>query len=107
MFRAFEGCTNLNQNILIPNSVTEMFRAFEGCTNLNQSDIYIYSQNLNRIFSAFEGCKISNVHIPTSVPKSTSNVIYNCLVNGNTGITFPAANIFNDLPVDIEQWPPV
>ena len=104
---AFRNCSNLNQNILIPNSVTEMYRVFEGCINLNQSDIYIYSQNLNRIFSAFKGCKISNVHIPTSVPKSTSNSIYNCLVNGNTGITFPAANVFNDLPVDIEQWPPV
>ena len=104
---AFRNCSSLNQNILIPNSVTEMYRAFEDCINLNQSDIYIYSQNLNRIFSAFKNCHINNVHIPTSVPKSTSNTIYNCLVNGNTGITFPAANIFNDLPVDIEQWPPV
>ena len=104
---AFRNCSSLNQNILIPNSVTEMYRAFEDCINLNQSDIYIYSQNLNRIFSAFKGCKINNVHIPTSVPKDTSNFIYNCLVNGNTGIPFQTANIFNDLPVDIEQWPPV
>ena len=104
---AFRNCSNLNQNIQIPNSVTEMYRAFEDCINLNQSDIYIYSQNLNRIFSAFKGCHINNVHIPTSVPKTTSNTIYNCLVNGNTGIAFPAANIFNDLPVDIEQWPPM
>ena len=100
-------CNNLNQNILIPNSVVDMSGAFNGCTLFNQSDIYIYSQNLTSLRFAFSGCKINNVHIPTSVPKDTSNLIYNSLVNGATGITFPAANIFNDLPVDIEQWPPV
>jgi hypothetical protein len=68
--------------------------------------MYIYSQNITGMAWAFQGCQINNIHIPTSVPKDTSNFMYNCLVNGNTGITFPAANIFNDLPVDIEQWPP-
>ena len=103
----FKGCNNLSQNILIPNSVTRMGWAFENCNNLRQPDMYIYSQNINRMTNAFKGCHINNIHIPTSVPKSTSNFMYNCLVNGNTGITFPAANIFNDLPVDIEQWPPL
>ena len=107
MTSTFESCYNLNQSILIPNSVVNMFGTFTYCSNLNQSDIYIYSQNINQLAGAFSGCKINNVHVPTSVPKDTSNFIYNCLVNGNTGITFPAANIFNDLPVDIEQWPPV
>ena len=107
MTSTFERCYNLNQSILIPNSVVNMFGTFTYCSNLNQSDIYIYSQNINQLAGAFSGCKINNVHVPTSVPKDTSNFIYNCLVNGNTGITFPAANIFNDLPVDIEQWPPV
>ena len=106
---AFAGCNNLNQNILIPNSVTYLGFTFDGCNNLNQSDMYIYSQNIeiDGMRSAFNGCHINNIHIPTSVPKSTSNFMYNCLVNGNTGITFPASNIFNDLPVDIKQWPPV
>ena len=107
MSDAFETCSNLNQNILIPNSVVDMYRAFSYCSNFNQPDIYIYSQNINRLDGAFRECKINNVHIPTSVPKSTSNFIYNGLVKGATGIPFPAANIFNDLPVDIEQWPPV
>lgn len=107
MGHTFWLCENLNQNILIPNSVVDMYGAFNGCTNFNQSDIYIYSQNLTSLHFAFSGCKINNVHIPTSVPKDTSNLIYNSLVNGDTGITFPAANVFNDLPVDIEQWPPV
>ena len=107
MSRAFGECTNLNQNILIPNSVVNMSETFRTCSNLNQSDIYIYSQNLESLSNAFTRCKINNVHVPTSVPKDTSNLIYNSLVNGIAGITFPAANIFNDLPVDIEQWPPV
>ena len=105
----FYACNNLNQNILIPNSVTNMAGAFHNCSNLNQSDIYIYSQNLRsfKLKRAFTGCHINNVHIPTSVPKDTSNAMYNSLVNGNTGITFPDANIFNDLPVDPTVWPPV
>ena len=110
----FGGCTNLNQNILIPNSVDRLDAVFKGCTNFNRSDVYIYSQNAVKhslgaapMENAFLGCHINNIHVPTSVPKATSNTMYNCLVNGVTGITFPAANIFNDLPVDIEQWPPV
>ena len=101
------SCPNLNQCILIPNSVTDMSLCFRGCNNLRQPDMYIYSQNITSMSKAFQGCHINKIHIPTSVPKSTSNFMYNCLVNGNTGITFPAANIFNDLPVDIRQWPPV
>ena len=105
----FAECYNFNQNILIPNSVTSMDSVFKNCNNLNQPDMYIYSQNIeiDGMGHAFDGCHINNIHIPTSVPKDTSNFMYNCLVNGNTGITFPAANIFNDLPVDIKQWPPV
>lgn len=52
------------------------------------------------------GTNIQNIHVPTSVPKDTSNYMYNCLVNGYAGKVFPDANIFNDLPVDIDHWPP-
>ena len=119
------NCVEFNQNILIPNSVTNMSAMLLGPDlsevskmvkdnivldvhpmAFNQPDMYIYSQNIANMDNAFNGCHINNIHIPTSVPKYTSNYMYNCLVNGNTGITFPAANIFNDLPVDIEQWPP-
>ena len=105
--KCFDSCSKLNQNILIPNSVTNMANCFAMDSGLNQSDMYIYSQNVENMNVAFWGCHINNIHIPTSVPKSTSNYMYNCLVNGDTLITFPAANIFNDLPVDIKQWPPV
>lgn len=97
MDMAFYKCSSFNQKMIIQNSVTSMVSTFEGCSSFNQPDMLIYSQNITNMTNAFKDCHINNVHIPTSVPKSTSNFMYNCLVNGNTGITFPAANIFNDL----------
>ena len=97
MDMAFYKCSSLNQKMIIQNSVTSMASTFEGCSSFNQPDMLIYSQNITNMTNAFKDCHINNVHIPTSVPKDTSNFIYNCLVNGNTGITFSAANIFNDL----------
>ena len=105
MYFTFGGCSNLNQSILIPNSVTNMVNAFYDCTKLNLSDIYIYSQGL-ALTTAFSG-HINNVHIPTSVPKTNSNAMYRQLTSGIAGIAFPAANIFNDLPVNPTVWPPV
>ena len=97
MDMAFYNCSSFNQKMIIQNSVTSMVSTFEGCSSFNQPDMLIYSQNITSMTNAFKNCHINNVHIPTSVPKDTSNFIYNCLVNGNTGITFSAANIFNDL----------
>ena len=96
----FAACSRLNQNILIPSSVVNAQRMFFGCSILNQ-DIYIYSQVLNDMNDMFYGTKVNkhNVHIPISVPKDTSNYIYNSLVNGETGLVFAAENIINDLPV--------
>ena len=111
----FYNCTNLNQNILIPNSVTHCTNMFRNCTNLNR-DIYIYFQNVTlfegqipEIKGMFTNTKVNlhNVHIPSSVPKVRSNTLYNCLINGNIGVVFAAANIINDLPVDPVVWPPV
>ena len=97
MDMAFYKCSSFNQKMIIQNSVTSMASTFEGCSSFNQPDMLIYSQNITNMTNAFKDCHINNVHIPASVPKDTSNFIYNCLINGNTGITFPAANIFNDL----------
>ena len=97
MDMAFYNCSSFNQKMIIQNSVTSMVSTFEGCNSFNQPDMLIYSQNITSMTNAFKGCHINNVHIPASVPKDTSNFMYNCLVNGNTGITFQAANIFNDL----------
>ena len=132
-YSMFFGCSNLNQNILIPNSVEDAGYMFSQCGNLNQSihippsvkqmeymfaaattkslnqDIYIYSQNIVNMRNAFvnqDSLVYHKVHIPVSVPKRTSNYIYNCLVNNETGVTFAPENIYNDLPVD-SVWPPV
>ena len=133
MNNTFQWCANLDQNILIPNGVERLEGAFSQCARLNQNilippsvkcirgifafsfnmnqDIYIYSQNIEPgrdtpMANAFISTNIGKVHIPTSVPKDTSNYMYNCLVNGNTGIRFSPGKIFNDLPVDIDHWPP-
>ena len=104
----FAACSALNQNILIPSSVVNAQRMFFGDRLLNQ-DIYIYSQVLNDMNGMFTETKVNqhNVHIPSSVPKDTSNYIYNCLVNNATGVTFTPENVFNDLPSDPEVWPPI
>lgn len=109
----FRFCGRLNQNILIPNSATNIYGMFLSdvdslCSWLNQPDMYIYSQNITDMHYTFYLVRhIGNIHIPTSVPKETSNYMYNCLVNNYTGYAFAPENIINDLPVDIEQWPPV
>ena len=99
MNSTFAYCFNLNQNILIPNSVTDMSGTFYGCSNLNQ-DIYIYSDGLLRMGSAFDNCQLlntRNIHIRSTIPMSTSNSIYNALVNSNTGVNW-TGRIYNDLP---------
>ena len=103
----FANCSNLNQNILIPNTVVDASFMFANCSNLDQ-DVYIYSQIIN-MQGMFRRTKVNlhNVHIPSSVPKSISNIIYNRLVNNATGVTFAPENIINDLPVDPVVWPPI
>ena len=108
MSDTFYSCSNLNQNILIPNSVTVMGGTFAYCSNLNQ-DIYIYSDKLRTgaMKNAFRNCsllKTRNIHIRSSIPMSTSNYIYNALVNNNTGINW-TGRIYNDLP-EPTTWPP-
>ena len=104
----FSRCYNLNQNILIPNSVTNMSGTFYSCSNLNQ-DIYIYSDKLgtDAMKNAFHDCsllKTRNIHIRSTIPMSTSNYIYNALVNNNTGVKW-TGRIYNDLP-EPTTWPP-
>jgi hypothetical protein len=70
------------------------------CTSFNQNDIYIHAKfsDVSSMYESFRNTsRIGNVHIPASVPKTTSNAMYNCLVNEYTGKTFAAANIKNDL----------
>ena len=108
MISTFSRCFNLNQNILIPNSVTDMISTFAYCSNLNQ-DIYIYSDKLRTgaMKNAFRDCSLlatRNIHIRSTIPMSTSNYIYNALVNNNTGVNW-TGRIYNDLP-EPTTWPP-
>ena len=106
MSYTFAVCDNLNQNILISNSVTDMSNTFVVCSNLNQ-DIYIYSDGLLRMGGAFDSCQLlatRNIHIRSTIPMSTSNSIYNALVNNSTGINW-TGRIYNDLP-EPTTWPP-
>ena len=108
MSSTFSRCSSLNQNILIPNSVIDMSYTFSYCSNLNQ-DIYIYSDKLrtNGMKNAFRDCsllKTRNIHIRSTIPMSTSNYIYNTLVNNNTGVNW-TGRIYNDLP-EPTTWPP-
>ena len=108
MSSTFSRCYSLNQNILIPNSVTIMRSTFAYCSNLNQ-DIYIYSDKLGAgaMNNAFRDCSLlatRNIHIRSSIPMSTSNYIYNALVNNSTGIKW-TGRVYNDLP-EPTTWPP-
>ena len=108
MGSTFSRCFNLNQNIPIPNSVIDMSFTFSYCSNLNQ-DIYIYSDKLitGGMKNAFCDCsllKTRNIHIRSTIPMSTSNYIYNALVNNTTGVKW-TGRIYNDLP-EPTTWPP-
>jgi hypothetical protein len=99
MSYTFSGCTKFNQPLNIPSSVSAIRAMLNGCTSFNQNDIYLHA-TLGRypMDEAFKSVsRIGNIHIPASVPKATSNEMYNCLVNGATGHTFAAANVKNDL----------
>ena len=104
---AFYRCSNLNQNILIPDRVTSMSNAFAYCFDLNQN-IYLYSDGIEYMESAFKNCSLlSNkyIHIRSSIPMSTSNYIYNSLINNYTGLNW-SGRVVNDLPKPT-TWPPV
>ena len=107
MYNTFCMCTNLNQNILISNSVTNMDSTFFRCDSLNQN-IYLYSDKIDYIQSAFKNCPLLSdkyIHIRSSIPMDTSNYIYNSLVNNITGVNWDG-RIINDLP-EPTTWPPV
>ena len=85
-----------------------MSGTFYYCSNLNQ-DIYIYSDKLRTgaMNNAFYECSLlatRNIHIRSTIPMSTSNYIYNALVNNNTGVNW-TGRIYNDLP-EPTTWPP-
>lgn len=71
---------------------------FYGCTNLNK-DIYVHSDQIiswNMVFLSCDKLASRNIHIPKTVPLSTSNTYYNGLVNNISGVNW-TGRVFNDL----------
>lgn len=81
MTSTFRNCRKLNQNILIPGSVTLMSYCFAECWMLRT--VSIKSTSLATLQRAFQNCQnLTSIYISHLIPKSTSNAIYNALVNG-------------------------
>ena len=83
-----------------------MQSTFYGCNSLNQN-IYLYSDKFESLLGTFKSCSLlSNkyIHIRSSIPRATSNSIYNALVNNFTGINW-SGRVVNDLPAPT-TWPP-
>ena len=110
MFQTFYRCSSLNQNIIIPNSVTDMSHTFSYCNSLNQnilipnsvkdmSSTFAYCNNLNQnilipnsvtdMASTFANCGNlnQNILIPNSVTQMSQTFI-NC-GNLNQNILIP------------------
>jgi len=92
-------CYNFNQPITIGNSVTNLVGTFFNCRNLNQP--ITIPDSVTNMRNMFSGCETLNsstvpIHISSSIDiGTTSNYIYNCLVNGDTGINW-TGRILND-----------
>ena len=101
MSNMFYNCTNFNQPIKIGNNVTDMDGTFYYCTNFNQP-VNIPDSVVN-MTETFGNCTtLASSTVPIHISRTiavgnTSNYIYNCLVNGRTGITFDPSRILNDL----------
>ena len=66
----FQGCTNFNSPVKIPDSIQDGGFMFSGCTNFN-SNVYIdpYESQFTRMNQMFEGDELFNKNI---------NIPYNC-----------------------------
>ena len=100
MESTFMECNSFNRPVHVPGNIMYMRSAFEGCTNLREN-IYLYGvSNMasNCLLNTFLNCPLPGnkyIHIPKAVPLSTSNSIYNCLVNNYTGVNW-TGHIKND-----------
>ena len=86
MANIFYGCSNFNQPVNIPNSITRMGGTFSGCSNFNQP---VNIPNSVTVMSyTFDGC--SNFNQPVNIPNSVTDMYY----------TFYGCSNFNQ-PVNI------
>ena len=87
MLQTFYRCSSLNQNILIPNSVTDMSSTFSYCNRLNQN--ILIPNSVTNMLSTFYYCDNlnQNILIPNSVT-NMSQTFYHC-DNLNQNILIP------------------
>lgn len=96
----FTRCTSLNRSIDIPSNVVDCASMFSGCSAYNVMIVNIASDKIENMQGMFGGTMLNDVtlvRINSSIPKDTSNFIFNSLVNGSTGVTFIAEHIYNDI----------
>ena len=81
MNQCFNWCNKLQQNILVPSTATGLYMAFSNCHLLRT--VSIKSTAITTLQNAFRNCQnLTSIYINHLIPKSTSNAIYNALVNG-------------------------
>ena len=86
MSQAFSYCTSLNQNIQIPNSVTNMWGTFSGCYNL-KGTIRILSEKVTNAKGCYDDfsfrTKYCNVYIPFRYSNGVNTKTFNSFVAAN------------------------
>ena len=93
MSSTFAGCSNLNQNILIPDRATNMSGTFAYCSNLNQN--IIIPNNVTMMEDTFSGCSNlnQNILIPNSVTIMGDIFAYCSNLNQNIIIPNSVTNV--------------
>ena len=87
MYATFGECSNLNQNISIPNGVTNMAATFDSCSNLNQN--ILIPDSVTEMQGTFRICESLNQNI--RIPNSVTDMFvtfYEC-TNLNQNIRIP------------------
>ena len=82
----FDSCVSLNQNIRIPNSVTNMAYTFYGCQNL--TNITVLSTELSNTYYTFSGSgtQAKNVYIYFNYANGMPTNTYNRVVANSAGV---------------------
>ena len=86
-WKRFYGCSNLNQNILIPNKVTSMVETFYGCSNLNQN--IVIPNNVTSMWYTFSNCSSLNQNILIPNRVTSMGYIFARCYNLNQNILIP------------------
>lgn len=97
----FEGAKADISYFTIPNTIENMDYAFCNMRGLMNEDhigsVDFYPEHRISMTRAFRGLTVGTIYISKNIPKSTSNAIYNTLINNGTGYKFEPEQIMNTL----------